>query len=50
MSGMERTVRGRPGRVLREAFAWRRLSRSRCRRRTVSGQDGVWADEQVQAV
>jgi hypothetical protein len=35
---MERTVRGRPGRFGRDAVAWRRASRSRCQRRTVSGR------------
>ena len=35
---MERRVRGRPGRLFRETVAWRRLSRSRCQRRTVSGR------------
>ena len=34
---MLRTVGGRPGRFGRDAFAWRRRSRSRCQRRTVSG-------------
>ena len=34
---MERTVRGRPGRLGRDLAAWRRASRSRCQRSTVSG-------------
>ena len=35
---MERTVRGRPGRLGRDLAAWRRASRSRCQRSTVSGR------------
>jgi len=35
---MERTVRGRPGRLGRDPAAWRRASRSRCQRSTVSGR------------
>ena len=35
---MERTVRGRPGRLGRDLAAWQRASRSRCQRCTVSGR------------
>jgi hypothetical protein len=35
---IERTVGGRPRRQGREAAAWRRASRSRCQRKTVSGR------------
>ena len=35
---MERTVRGRPVRLGRDLAAWRRASRSRCQRSTVSGR------------
>jgi hypothetical protein len=35
---MERTVRGLPERFGREAAAWRRATRSRCQRSTVSGR------------
>jgi hypothetical protein len=35
---MERTVRGRPGCLGRDLAAWRRASRSRCQRSTVSGR------------
>lgn len=35
-AGTDRTVRSRPGRLGREAFAWRRRSSSRCQRSTVS--------------
>lgn len=37
-SPMERTVRGLPGRLGRQRAAWRRATRSRCRRSTVSGR------------
>jgi hypothetical protein len=36
---IDRTVRGRPGRLGRDCSAWRRASRSRCQRRTVSRPD-----------
>jgi hypothetical protein len=35
---MERTVRGLPGRFGRDMVAWRRATRSRCQRKTVSGR------------
>ena len=36
--GSSGTVRGRPGRLGRDLAAWRRASRSRCQRSTVSGR------------
>jgi hypothetical protein len=41
---MPRTVGGGPGRVGRDALAWRRRGRSRCQRRIVSGEmiRGSW--------
>jgi hypothetical protein len=35
---IDRSVRGRPGRLGRETLAWRRATRSRCQRRAVSGR------------
>lgn len=37
-SRTERTVRGLPGRLGRKRAAWRRATRSRCQRSTVSGR------------